>query len=289
MRTYLNKIKSYLGYFLCFLYRKLFFRTFFWRIAPTIRKWITSTFTFYNIKTVIIKNKFRINLDLNDYDGIYIYMHHQYEPRVTQELEKFLRCKENFIDIGANIGFFSLFASKLLEEGNVYSFEASPEIYSKLEDNIKINDIQNITAYNYAISDEIKDVVIYESSRAHRGLTSIRALSEDISKKRKVKSISIDSILDELPKISLVKIDIEGAEFLALNGMKNLLKRDTPNIILELTDEFLKELDSSSLEVCDFLKSFNYRLYKLTTDGYEELDSIESRQCNILATMENLI
>ena len=90
----------------------------------------------------------------------------------------------------------------------------------------------------------------------------MRDLGERTSARVKIPCISIDSILDDIPTTKLIKIDVEGAELRVLLGMRRLLRRDRPFIILELTDSFLRELGGSADELLAYMKSAEYESYE---------------------------
>jgi hypothetical protein len=86
----------------------------------------------------------------------------------------------------------------------------------------------------------------------------------------------------------LIKIDIEGAEHLALQGMVDLLRTSHPDLILEMTDEFLRQMGSSSAELYAYLTRFGYRMYRIDWDGFipcGQWDDGLPRQFNALFTV----
>ena len=76
-----------------------------------------------------------------------------------------------------------------------------------------------------------------------------------------MKTITLDSILNEIEPIHLIKMDIEGAEAMALKGMINLIKRDQPIFIMELSDYYLKQLGESASYVLDFYRQQAYKIF----------------------------
>lgn len=192
-----------------------------WRAIPSIQM-KSKEFSGKDIpKTVGTRYGFRMNVNIGDFIGRHIYLHGHYENYVSRTFEKILRPGSNVIDIGANIGYFSLLSSSIVgEKGKVFSFEASSSIFNKLQNNITLNKSTNVYATSCAIGDEEGEVEFYEADNSHLGISSLRNLGEQTSQKIRVKMITIDSRIDQFPTIDLIKIDVEGAEMKVLKGME---------------------------------------------------------------------
>ena len=151
------------------------------------------------------------------------------------------------LDIGAHVGGYSI---KAIDEGarGVFAFEAEPTNFQFLLANIEGCNA-NIVSFNIAISDENKMKSIHYSAWpsgcnvvGEGGFMSIMA-------------ITIDSI-ENLPTIDLVKIDIEGLEAKAINGMRNLIKRDKPKMIIAC-----EHGDDQPKEISELLESLGYKIF----------------------------
>ena len=116
------------------------------------------------------------------------------------------------IDIGSNIGFFSILASELCGKGKVYSIEASPLNFKKLEKNVEINNIKNIELFNFAIgsSNDVRELGISKES------VCCRLYENDLDMEiMKVQGKTLNDLIREkqIKKIDFIKIDCEGAEY----------------------------------------------------------------------------
>lgn len=96
-----------------------------------------------------------------------------------------------------------------------------------------------------------------------------------------VNSIKLDDYCDKLPQIKLIKIDIEGAEHNAIKGMKKLISRDKPIIILELTDAYLNQFGSSSKELVHELDLLGYDFFDMNGEKLNSNDEFKE-QMNVL-------
>ena len=180
-----------------------------------------------------------VTCNVADLIQAHIYYFGQWEPSLTAFLARRLRIGDTFIDVGANIGYFSLLASSLVgPEGNVIAIEASPSIYEQLVGNIKRNSVKNIRAVNVAASDHHGAVDIYRGAAGNQGSTSlVKALGT--TKEATVQAVPLDQIISnsELSTCRVIKIDIEGSELPVLECIINRIKdfSSDVNIVVELT------------------------------------------------------
>ena len=141
------------------------------------------------------------------------------------------------LDIGANIGYFTLlFAKQAGSNGKIYAFEPEPKNFQLLKKNLENNKYQNVTCENVAVSNKNDEIELFLSEKSI-GQHKIYPSTSVSNKSIKIKSIKIDdyilkNIKDE--QISFIKIDAEGSEYHIIEGMKSLLGSKIPlKIMLE--------------------------------------------------------
>ena len=187
------------------------------------------------------------------------------------------------MDVGANQGYFTLQSASLVgPEGAVHAFEPSPQVADLLEFNCRLNSRDNITLHRNAVSNECGIVEFNVATNEHCGLSSMRDIGHLSIKKINIPSITLDSIKETLPYVKLVKIDVEGAEFMILQGMCELIQRDHPYIIFELTNDFLLQMGSNAAMVVDYLTALNYTCYEIQDHMMQTMLTSPNYQCNIL-------
>ncbi|MBG0787300.1 MAG: FkbM family methyltransferase [Anaerolineaceae bacterium] len=169
-----------------------------------------------------------------------------YEMNKRLAFEREIKPGTVMYDIGANVGYFSLLAAELAgPEGQVYAFEPLPRNVEFLEKHIKINKCNNIEIVEAAVSDH--------SGEAHFDLGASTAMGHIAeSGGIQVKMVALDEMLaaGELRPPDYMKVDVEGAEYEALKGARNLLEKYHPLLFLDThqreahlpTIELLKEL-----------------------------------------------
>jgi len=162
-----------------------------------------------------------------------------YESDLQVAIEHLTKPSWNAFDVGANIGFVSLLlAQKLGEYGKIFAFEALPANLERLQTHVKINKLESrVCVIPTAVADTSKPVrfLIGPSGAMGKAEGSVgRAVAHQESVE--VPGICLDDFVyrDGNPPPQVIKMDIEGGEVLALNGMKRLLVEAHPLILLEL-------------------------------------------------------
>jgi len=131
--------------------------------------------------------------------------------------------------------------------------------------NLRLNNITTVTIQSEALSASSGDTAFYLGPEKDSGLGSLRELPNSAA--TPVKQIRFDDWWDGRSRVALVKIDVEGAELQVLEGMTECLSRDRPDIIVEVTDEFLRCLGASAEQLIAFLMDRGYYIYAITDDG----------------------
>lgn len=187
----------------------------------------------------IVKDKsFKMSLNINEYTQCCYYFSFPSESLIR--LIDF--GGDTFLDIGANVGFFSLYASKKFN--NVLAFEPTKCSINSFKKNLEMNNIDNLSIYELALSDKSGKSIFYENP-FNQGGNSLEKINTDNVKREtkdwleyEVKVAKLDdlSILDkkDTEKIDLIKIDVEGHEANVLIGANNLLRENNPMIFAEI-------------------------------------------------------
>ncbi|MCX6719014.1 MAG: FkbM family methyltransferase [Candidatus Taylorbacteria bacterium] len=187
------------------------------------------------------------------------------------EIDLFRRCLKpgmTVVDIGANIGYYTVIAAKNIgSNGKLFAYEPENRNYSFLEKNIGINKLTNVIPFKIGISDKKGTNKLYLDDD-NKGRHSF-VFNEDKS----AISIETDTLDESLrrygsPTIDIIKIDIEGAEFLALQGMKETIKR-SPNLIIfsELYPKGMRKLGGDPRKYLENLVESGFSLSIIDGDS----------------------
>jgi FkbM family methyltransferase len=187
-----------------------------------------------------------------------------FEPFVWEldVIQKFVDQIQNdfvVLDIGANTGLFSL-AAKYYENTKWHLFEPDPFNYSSLQENLKINEIENVSLYEEAMGDKVGKEILKICS-IHRGLNTIgkdvKRFSESESIDHPVKMNTIDNLFLDT-KIDLIKIDTEGSEYDIIVGGIETIKKYKPKILLEYNEVNMSQCGHSRQELDLLINQINY-------------------------------
>jgi FkbM family methyltransferase len=173
------------------------------------------------------------------------------------------------IDCGAYIGSHTLLIEKLKKNNTIFSFEMMPEHYKLLQDNIRLNNLENVVPFNFALSDHIGQVnlpsVEYSKHlQANFGYTSLYFNTTNI----KVPCINLDSVMAWVKQpVSFIKIDVEGYELLVLKGALQMISTFKPVILIEIWNRKLEEFLKS--EIWEYVhKVLSYSITHIHEDDY---------------------
>jgi len=201
----------------------------------------------------------------------------EYEPGFARVLLTLARRSSVFVDIGANIGFFTLLAAKAMPEGSVWSIEPDPGNVRILRANIALNGFQDRVRVSHAAASDL-DGEVFFSTLGYSANTGARFTAKDpdtllarslpgSDAPTKVPALKIDTLLRD-QKPDLVKIDVEGHEPSVLAGMQRILEESRPVILSEFAPGTIEHISRSSPS--DYLKGIaahRYTFFVIEDDG----------------------
>lgn len=178
---------------------------------------------------------------------------------------KYVKPGMTVFDVGANVGLYSLLSSNLIGgNGKVFSFEPLPENIFYLKKHIGLNNLKNVRVIEKAVSDKVSTVRFNFGDNRSAGYISKHGEIE-------VETTSLDEFIKQgNPLPDLIKMDIEGAEFDALAGAKELLKRKKPVIFLATHSNELR---------ADCLKLIAEHGYSIKPIGSQSLEDSDDFVC----------
>lgn len=214
-------------------------------------------------RTQVNLSDFKMIVNPNDFSvGKSILRNKRYETHVTNAIKSQLKSGDTFVDIGANIGYFTLLAASIVgEKGNVYSFEPNQNNCNLIKENIVLNNYSNVTLFPFAIA-ESKQTLIYrgESINSNGQVADVTNSQETVLN---VEAVALDDMVLDSAKITAIKMDIEGAEARALTGMSQIIEKFRPVIFTEFSPHLLTHVSHVKPE--EYLASLqeHYDIYVL--------------------------
>lgn len=203
------------------------------------------------------------------------------ESSVEMIINQIKNDNTTFIDIGSNYGAYSIPIAKLKNKINVYCFDPSEKALNQLKDNIVLNDIKNIKYFNVGVGEKNKTAFFNDEIKNYNNSGSYEISNKYSGKKILINSI--DNLIDDgkiIPKKKIViKMDIEGYEFLALQGLIKTIKKYDIFIFFEFSKKLVLNHDNLLISFTKFLKENNLKIFnsKFYEIKIEELfDKIKS-------------
>ena len=226
--------------------------------------------------TVVQLDEYRLCVRRRDWlIGAPIAVHKVYEANVTTELRKILAPGMVCVDIGANIGFFTMLcAARVGETGKVIAFEPNPENVELIHRSLDANGFRHVTVHQVAVADREDDfhldwhVNTTHSNTAVQTAPSPTAMRTASGEAVKVRSVVIDRVLANESRVDVVKVDVDGWEARVLRGMATLVERHRPVLFTEFCPDLLSSLSQVRPEAyLEELQRFGYLLYLLPLPG----------------------
>lgn len=190
----------------------------------------------------------------------------QWEPDVVDYLRRAVRPGMTVLDIGANIGIYTLLCAKQVgARGMVHSFEPTPATFARLERNVALNRLANVRINQVALSDQegVTEFHLY-----HQNAMNSLARQAWVGKVKDVVHVrtrTLDGYLAEqgITRVDLLKLDVEGAERMVLRGGAALLQgEDAPALLVEFCDRTTEAFGYRAVVLRDLLEGHGYTLYR---------------------------
>jgi FkbM family methyltransferase len=183
------------------------------------------------------------------------------EKAIVDALRTYLRAGDTFVDAGANIGFYTVLAAALVGPGGkVIAIEMMPDTAAILRAHIALNGIGNVTVVESALSNSDGEVVSARVSHGRFGQASIvGGKGEATDHEIKVPTVTLSRLLTPLGRVALMKMDLEGAEGMALRGAASSLRK-VERIVFEQWDE--------TGEAMSRLREDGFRIDRLDSTNY---------------------
>jgi FkbM family methyltransferase len=188
-----------------------------------------------------------------------------WKPATTQVFRELVKPGMTVVDVGANIGYFSLLSASLVgPTGQVHAFEPYPGYQERLKKSLAVNDLPHIRLVPFALSDKVEKHELYKglASASMHKWTYADPVFNQIHDVVTVRCLPLDEYAKRyLNRIDLIKIDVDGYEMNVLRGGRESLKKYKPVVVIELFEEALVDAGSSVRQLLDFFKELDYVPY----------------------------
>lgn len=214
---------------------------------------------------------FKMYVRLNDnFIGAVIARDRQYEPHVTRVLKGLLSAGATFVDVGANIGYFSLLSASLVgPKGRVLAFEPNQANCELLRHSAAANSFETIIdIHPVAVAESRQQIAFATAGVDSNGrVINPSEADDEVIPLPVVEAVALDDVLATAARIDVVKIDVEGAEARVWQGMQSILQRHHPPLLFEFSPYLLRQ--TSEVDPAAFLAEVQkgYDLYVISPQG----------------------
>jgi FkbM family methyltransferase len=198
----------------------------------------------------------------------------QFEPISQQAFKDAVKPGMTIVDVGANIGYYTLLAGKLSgASGRVNAVEPCPGNLAFLERNIKLSKLKNITIHPYAAGEtfqkrefHVTDISVDHGFYAHPYATTVNMIE--------VTQLPLDELIKS--RVDLAKIDVEGAEIEVLNGMKSIVNRSGSLVLFdEWSPDFMRSAGREPSELFDRLRALGFQHIDVLDDLGRKVTTVD--------------
>ncbi len=206
-----------------------------------------------------------IDCRIDDYIDRKIYFFGVWEPRLTKYMMETIKPSDVVVDVGANIGYFTVLMSRLVtNDGVVLAIEASPSAFGRLQANIQRNECKNVVARDIAASDRKGEITLFHTEHGDKNTGSATILQErGVSALSSVPcDIFMNIVVTAVPieRIAFIKIDVEGAEGPILSEIISNKDRFASRFVV------VSEISDENLHFIDEFKKYGFQCYYLDND-----------------------
>jgi FkbM family methyltransferase len=233
-----------------------------------------------------------VDVLLGNDNSLCLYVCGSFEPNEFAFLDGVLKPGMVFVDVGANDGYYTLFAARRTgPSGRVLAIEPSSRERGNLQRNIARNGLANVTVLPVALGAVCGKADLRLAQGIHSGHNTLGSFANDGVLAESVESVemlTLDRVAGDfgLDRLDIIKIDVEGAEASVIAGGRQVLKRQRPLILLEISDRALRAQGSDSQKLIALLRSelgYEIGVFSTKTGGIELLDKEGNLSPNVLA------
>lgn len=219
-----------------------------------------------------IDNGIKIYLDLTNPLTWELILEKDFEKKVKNTFIENIKESDTVIDVGANIGEYSLLASKIIgPNGKIFAIEPLSDISKKLKENFLLNNFSNFEILEKAVGETEDQVNLYKKNQSGNiGFIESSVDGKNLIKTEQIIEVdTLDNIIanKKINLVNMLKIDVEGFEYNVLLGCKKSLNK-IEKIICEIHLKYLQKKGQDELKILSFLKENGFSI-----DVIEKLDS----------------
>jgi FkbM family methyltransferase len=200
----------------------------------------------------------------------------EFEGNELRAIKKIVKNGWTVFDVGANIGWYSMNLAKSFTDVKVVAFEPVPSTYKYLLDNIALNDVPNVSAYNTGLSNEegTKEMYFFKEGMGNASLKNVSERENVEMTQAQFTTMDIFASKHGV-KPDFIKCDVEGAELFVFQGAKEVLKRDKPVVFTEMLRKWSAKFNYHPNDIIDLFSGLGYQCYTIEKDTFKKFDRVD--------------
>jgi FkbM family methyltransferase len=215
--------------------------------------------------TVDYDSDLRFRCDLSSYIEWSVFFLGQYGHPTARVIKSLLNAGNRAIDVGANVGAYTLIMAKAVgRAGRVAAFDANPEVYQRLVQNLALNDfLSRSETYSFALSSLTGTQRLHLPDKAswNRGTATLIGQARAGESAIEVGVETLDRAVGQWERCDLIKIDTDGSDFAVLEGATEIIERFRPSLIFEFDQDLWPNAESNRKKVAHELERLGYSFF----------------------------
>ncbi|MFZ1808151.1 MAG: FkbM family methyltransferase [Cyclobacteriaceae bacterium] len=247
-------------------------RSFFAKLVPNPYQYDAGSIRLIN------RNNIKMKVDISDYIGHYLY----FGFRDVDLNRLFNLCFEgsNVLDIGTNIGWVAHNLARISKTGKVFGFEPDPMNYDRCAENCVLNSLENLVIFPWGLGSANATIGMEIRTPSNFGGNRIAPSGAKNSRGVLIKRLDDVASIQELSKIDLIKIDVEGYELKVLQGAEKTLIKHRPVLFIEIDDNNLKDQNDSATALIQTLVNLGYQDIRNAIDDLPVTSQTDFTNCH---------
>ncbi len=230
-----------------------------------------------------INGNFKIKCSTNTWIGAQIVYLGDYERHIKRAFQEHISSGNTVLDVGANIGFHTIYFANLVGNmGKVIAFEPIQSTFTQLSENVVLNDLHNVDIRKIALGNESKELHIYvDENSKNPGANNLFVKGDT-----KIDCKRGDDVVGNL-NVDFIKIDVEGYELLALQGLAGIIENQKPKIIFEYDKDYQLKNNDDVTSIFNFLSQFNYSYFEINRSNTRKIDNVSALNSTYVLALPN--
>jgi FkbM family methyltransferase len=179
------------------------------------------------------------------------------------------------LDIGANIGWYSLNIAKAVPDSQIFAFEPIPDTYRQFVDNITLNSLNSVHAFNFGFSDHIGTTDFFFDPEVSVRASLAHLVETDHARCTTCRIRTVDDFIDEKScPVDFIKCDVEGAELLVFRGARRTLERDRPAVFTEMLRKWTAKFGYHPNDIIQLFRELGYGCHTVSGTGLRPITEV---------------